>query len=379
MKLKSWIEWGLAILVVVALGLGILRALSARQTQKDALQAQQTAAKAQPSVELGPRDTVAVQRIDLDQALQISGSLKASNSAFVKARVAGELQGLVVREGDAVKVGEVVARIDVTETQARLRQAEQQAEAANAQVDIARRSFDNNRSLVEQGFISKTALDASLATLAAAQANFRAAQAATDVLRKAQDDTVLRAPISGLVSQRLAQPGERVAVDARVVEIVDLSRLELEASLSAADSLRVRVGQTANLSMEGSANLVPAKVVRINPSATVGSRAVLVYLWITPNPALRQGLFAQGTLLTGSVRTLALPLSAVRTDKPQPYVQWVRESKIEHQSVTLGVRGESQGQTWVAVEGIPEGATALSGTVGVVRAGTLVKPAANAH
>jgi len=379
MKLKSWIEWGLAILVVVALGLGILRALSARQTQKDALQAQQTAAKAQPSVELGPRDTVAVQRIDLDQALQISGSLKASNSAFVKARVAGELQGLVVREGDAVKVGEVVARIDVTETQARLRQAEQQAEAANAQVDIARRSFDNNRSLVEQGFISKTALDASLATLAAAQANFRAAQAATDVLRKAQDDTVLRAPISGLVSQRLAQPGERVAVDARVVEIVDLSRLELEASLSAADALRVRVGQTANLSMEGSANLVPAKVVRINPSATVGSRAVLVYLWITPNPALRQGLFAQGTLLTGSVRTLALPLSAVRTDKPQPYVQWVRESKIEHQSVTLGVRGESQGQTWVAVEGIPEGATALSGTVGVVRAGTLVKPAANAH
>jgi len=316
--------------------------------------------------------------LDLDLALPISGPLKATNSAVVKARVAGELQGFTLREGDAVKAGDVVARVDVTETQARLRQAEQQAESANAQVDIAKRSFDNNRSLVDQGFISKTALDASLASLAAAQANYRAAQAATDVLRKAQDDTVLRAPISGLVSQRLAQPGERVAVDARIVEIVDLRQLELEASLSAADSLQVRVGQTANLSLEGSANTTPAKVVRINPSATVGSRAVLVYLSITPNPALRQGLFAQGTLLTGSVRTLALPLSAVRTDKPEPYVQWVRDNQIQHQTVTLGARGTSQGQVWVAVEGIPEGATALSGTVGIVRAGTLVKPATGA-
>jgi RND family efflux transporter MFP subunit len=378
MKLKSWIEWALAILVVVALGLGILRALNARQAQKDELQAQQTVAKAQPSVELAPSDLVTVQRIDLDLALPISGPLKATNSAVVKARVAGELQGFTLREGDAVKAGDVVARIDVTETQARLRQAEQQAESANAQVDIAKRSFDNNRSLVDQGFISKTALDASLATLAAAQANFRAAQAATDVLRKTQDDTVLRAPISGLVSQRLAQPGERVAVDARIVEIVDLRQLELEASLSAADSLQVRVGQNANLSLEGSANTIPAKVVRINPSATAGSRAVLVYLSVGMNPALRQGLFAQGTLKTGSARTLALPLSAVRTDKPEPYVQWVRDNQIQHQTVALGVRGESQGQAWVAVEGIPEGATALSGTVGIVRAGTLVKPATGA-
>ena len=249
MKLKSWIEWALAILVIVALGLGILRALNARQAQKDELQAQQTAAKAQASVELGPSDLVMVQRLDLDLVLPISGPLKATHSAVVKARVAGELQGFTLREGDAVKAGEVVARVDVTETQARLRQAEQQAESANAQVDIAKRSFDNNRSLVDQGFISKTALDASSATLAAAQANYRAAQAATDVLRKAQDDTVLRAPISGWVSQRLAQPGERVAVDARIVEIVDLRQLELEASLSAADSLQVRVGQTANVSL----------------------------------------------------------------------------------------------------------------------------------
>ena len=79
-----------------------------------------------------------------------------------------------------------------------------------------------------------------------------------DVAKKAMDDTVLRAPISGVVSQRLAQPGERVAIEAKVIEIVDLSRLELEATLSAADSVQVRVGQEASLQIEGSVRPVAA-------------------------------------------------------------------------------------------------------------------------
>jgi RND family efflux transporter MFP subunit len=289
--------------------------------------------------------------------------------------VAGELQGLTVREGDVVKAGQVIARVDATESQARVRQAQQQAEAARAQVDIAKRSFENNRSLVEQGFISKTALDSSTASLAAAEASYRAAQAGADVAGKALDDTVLRAPISGQVAQRLAQPGERVAVDARIVEIVDVSRLELEASLSATDSLRVQVGQTAQVSVEGSTTTIAAKVIRVNPSAVAGSRAVLAYLALEPHSALRQGLFAQGQLQTGSTRALVVPLSAVRTDKPQTYVQTVQAGVVQHQRVDIVTRGESEGQSFAAIEGVPEGTQVLSSSLGLVRAGTAVKTA----
>ena len=114
------------------------------------------------------------------------------------------------------------------ESNARLRQAQQQADAARTQVDISQRQFANNRTLVDQGFISPTALDASKPARPGAQASYQAAQAAADVARKAVADTVLQ-PIDGQVAQRLAQNGERVAVEARILEVVDLSRLELEA------------------------------------------------------------------------------------------------------------------------------------------------------
>lgn len=369
--MKPWLKW-IAVAVVLALLIaGVLRALSAQKAAKETLESQQAMQKAQASIVLAPADVEQARTIDLSQGLEISGALKAANSAFVKARVAGELQGLTVREGDFVKAGQAIAHIDATEYQARLRQAQQQAESAKAQVDIAKRSFDNNRSLVDQGFISKTALDSSIATLASAEANYRAAQAGADIASKAMDDTVLRAPIGGQISQRLAQPGERVSIDTRIVEIVDLGRLELEASLSAADSIGVRTGQSATLTIEGASKPIAAKVVRVNPSAAAGSRAVLAYLALESSTGLRQGLFAQGVLATGASRTLALPLNAVRTDKPQPYVQLVMDGQVKHATVTMGARGVAEGRTMVAVSGISEGAEVLGGSIGPVREGTL--------
>ena len=326
-----------------------------------------------PLVALSAADTVLLEKIELQQTLPISGPIKAVNAAFVKARVAGELLDLQVREGDTVQAGQVIARIDPTEYQARLRQAQQQAQSAKAQVDIAQRSYDNTRSLVDQGFISKTALETSAFTLAASQASFQAAQSGVDVLQKALDDAVMRAPIGGLIAQRLAQNGERIAVDARVVEIVDLSRLELEASLSPEDAMRVRIGQSAQLNIDGAEQTIGARVARVNPSASAANRAVVVYLSVSPNPQLRQGLFAQGSLATGSQSVLALPLGAVRTDKPQPYVQAIVQDKVVHLPAAMGVRGAYRGQTMVALEDMEPGLRVLRGSVGPLLAGTPVR------
>ncbi len=329
------------------------------------------------SIELSTSDVVQAQKMDMVLGLPVSGTLKASQSAMVKARVAGELLDLVVREGDLVKAGQVIARIDPTEYQARERQAKQQADAALAQVDIAQKQFDNNKALVAQGFISQTALQNAQASLNGAKATQMAAVAALDVTRKALDDANVRSPINGQIAQRLAQPGERVGIDARIVEVVNLSQLELEAAFTAADASLVRNGMKAQLKVEGLDEAITAKVLRINPTAQAGNRSVMVYLGVTGQDGLRQGVFAEGTLGTRGVQALAVPLSSVRTDKPQPYVQMIDGEQVRHVTVQTGTRSEKTLKnitlTWVEVQGLAEGAQVLTASAGTVREGTLVK------
>ena len=375
--MKRWIPWVAAAIVVVLVGGGAWRTMAARQAQHKA-QAEATAQKAQAPLQLTADEVIAVRRQSLTLGVPVSGALRAVESAMIKARVGGELQGLTLREGDSVKAGQEIARIDPTEARARLRQAQQQADAAKAQVDINQRQYANNRALVDQGFISATALVTSQSSLDAAKASYQATVAAADVARKALDDTVLKSPITGLVAQRLAQPGERVAVDTRIIEVVDLSRLELEALLSPADSLAVRVGQKAQLTTEGTATPVSATVARISPSAQAGSRTVPVYLRVEQPPGdtpLRQGLFVQGLLTTGSAEVLTVPLDAVRTDRPVPYLQTLQNGRIAYADVKTGVRSVRNGQTWVAIEGVAEGTEVVAGRIGPLREGTAVTAA----
>jgi hypothetical protein len=157
------------------------------------------------------------------------------------------------------------------------------------------------------------------------------------------------------------------------VEVVDLSQFELEATLTPADALNVKVGQVAKLSIEGSAQEVNAKVLRINPSTQIGSRSVLVYLGVQGHPALRHGVFVQGLLGTQQVQTVAVPLESVRTDKSVPYVQIVQDGKVAHSKVALGIKGEVDGKALMAVPEIAEGTQVLAPSAGAVREGTLVK------
>ncbi len=370
--MKRALGWAMAALVVLAIALALGRAYTARNAPAPALAASPAAGQ----IELAATDVTSIQLMDITQGLRVTGVLKAVNSAIVKARVAGELQMLSVREGDTVTAGQVLAQIDPREFQARLQQAQQQADAALAQIDIAQRQFANNKALVEQGFISKTALDTSLSNLQAAQATHRAALAFADIVRQSLNDTVLKAPIAGQVSQRLAQPGERVGVDARILEIVDLRQIELESNLPSVELPNLKLGQLAQLRIEGAEGRVTGRLVRVNPSAQAGTRTFMIYLRIEQPAgqpqALRQGLFAEGLLNASSTRVLAVPLKSVRTDQVLPFVQLVREGKVHHQTVTLGLRGMADSEEMVAVEGLREGDLLIKGATGLLRQGSKV-------
>jgi membrane fusion protein (multidrug efflux system) len=380
--MKRGLKWLIALLVVLALALVGGQALKARKAASAAAAAA-SAASAPLALELGSADVFVARTRPLTRTLPISGGLKAVTSAVVKAKVASELKSLTVREGDTVKAGQVIGQLDTTEFEWRLKQADQTAVSARTQLDIARRALENNRALVAQGFISPTALETAISTEAGAAASYQAAVAMTEIARKSHADAVLIAPISGIVSQRVAQPGERVAIDAKVIEIVDLSHIELEAAVAPEDVGGVQVGQLARLSVDGLSEPATAQVVRINPSTQAGTRAVMVYLAVQPQAGLRQGLFARGTIELQRKNAIAVPVSAVHVEQARPYVLVVEAGKAVQRTVELGVRGEApfDGRVEAAVEivgGAAEGATLLRGSAGALRDGTPVKLAASA-
>lgn len=371
-------------LVVSVLALAVAGGLvwmkRARTAQEAVAAPAAQAASAPAALLLTPQDVWTVRSAELQRHIEISGPLRAVTTAMVKAKVAGELKSLTVREGDTVRAGQVLGQIDTTELEWRLRQTEQQAEAAKAQVDVAERTLANNRALVSQGFISPTALDTSQANANGARATLQAAQAASALARKSLGDATLVSPINGLVSQRLAQPGERVALDARVLEVVDLTRLELEAALPPQAVAQVRVGASAMLQLEGLVEPVSAQVVRINPSASSSTRTVAAYLSVAPHPSLRQGLFATGRITLPGTTSVMVPSSAVRLDLPEPSLLVLEGERAVQRKVTLGATGEAQGLAVTEVlSGVKAGESVLTAQAGAVRSGTLVqRPAASA-
>ncbi len=368
----GWVVGMVAVLLVAGF---VARTLYARSQQRA-----EAAAPAKPpqAMDLRASDVVVARVQPFNRTLPISGSLKAVDSAVVRAKVAAEVKTLSVREGDTVTAGQTIGQLDTLEVDLRVQQADQNAASARAQLDIAQRALNNNRALVAQGFISATGLETSISNEAAARATFEAAMAAVNLARKARTDARLVSPISGLVSQRLVQPGERVAVDAKLVEIVDLSRIELEAAVAPEEIGRVAIGQAARLASEGLDGPVTARVMRVNPSTQAGTRAVLVYLRLDARPGLRQGLFLTGSIDLSTRSALTVPLSAVRVDQAQPYVLAVVSDRVEQRKVTLGQRGELpiDGSVESVVEltsGVTDGALLLRGSAGALRDGTRVR------
>jgi len=371
---KKWIALVAGLLV---LSVGIGRAIMGRKAQQAEL-SQSTASAQAGVVALTDKDVYVTQAQPLTRSLPVSGSLTAQRSAIVKAKVAAELLSLDVREGDQVKADQVIGKLDAQEFDSRLRQAQQQSASAKAQWQIAQQNLDNNQALVKQGFISRSALDTSVSNADATRATYEAAKAAEELSSKARRDSVVRAPIGGLISQRFVQVGERVAIDGRIVEIVDLSSLELQAPLSPQDVVQVKIGTPASLHIDGIEAPVPAQIARINPSASADTRSVMVYLSLPKHAGLRQGLFAQGQITLDRIDTVAVPQSAITRDAGHDQVLLVSAGKVKKIQVKLGPRTglSADGQPMAEVlEGIQPGDRILVNAAGTVREGQAVRVA----
>jgi membrane fusion protein (multidrug efflux system) len=361
-------------LLVVALAGGGWYALKGKGAPPPAAAAEKKADK--PAVfELAQNDVVTVEARELALRLPLSGSLAPLAQATVKSKVSGVVLATTVREGMNVAAGQVIARLDDADARARVAQQAALLKEAQARLAMANKNEANSQALLKQNYISQNSFDTTRNSVELAQAAVDAARAQLDLARIALNDTVIRAPLAGVVSKRYVQAGEKLSPDSPVMAIVDLQHLTLDAQVPASDIPRVQVGQDVRFKVDGfDGRAFSGKVARINPATEPGSRSMLVYISVdNTDQLLRAGMFAKGDITTqkSSPRPI-VPLAALRKDGARDVVYRVEGGKVVAQPVELGMRNLDEGMAEV-VSGVQAGAVLLAVPLDGVKPGSAVK------
>ena len=336
----------IAIVVVIGIAMSFFRSpapSSNPSAAKNAAPATTTSTIKNTTLEFLPQEIFKVTPIELKQTMALSGALRAVDQASVKARVAAEVREVLVREGESVTAGQILVRMDTSEFQARVDQAKGNLHAMRAQLDIATKNRDNNRALLDKGFISRAAFDNTASQFAAAQANVESAQGALDIVQKLLNDSVVRAPISGLIAVRNVQPGEKVSTDYKLLDIVNLKKMECEALVPTSDIPKIKIGQSVLLHIEGLAEEFIGNVTRINPATQAGSRSIAIYIQVAnPQDMLKVGMFVDAQLvLRTKANVIAIPQTAVHKESSGAYVYALENNLIVRKNITLGQEGRS--------------------------------------
>lgn len=326
--------------------------------------------KPEPPLEFVAREVVQPAMARLPAVIEFSGPLVAPQTAVLRARAAGTLVELKVGEGHRVAAGQVVGRIDIAEIASRVAERSAMLESARAALAQAERTHASNERLAQQNFISPIALENSRAALETARANLGAAQASLDTTRVALRDTVLVAPIGGIVARRHVLAGEKVSLEQQVLTLVDIRMLELAGTVGTHEVGRLKPGMPVQVQVEGVAEAATGRIARIAPAAEPGTRSIGVTIEL-PNAkeTLRAGQYALArTTLADDTERLTLPAAAVGNTDGQDHVWVIEHGTLARRAVTLGRRDARQARVEV-LQGVAPASVVLAARFDNLREG----------
>jgi len=332
----------------------------------------QAEAKAEPPV----IDVVPVESRAIDRFMRVTGSLVADEQAEVSAEAPGRVVAVSVERGSVVAQGTVLVRISATETSAQLQEAEANAaqiEArlgltaddsfdpkrvpdvmnAKASLDLAEAEFGRIKSLLDQKVVSQSEYDQRRAQVDVARQQFQVAQnvaeqsyrslqaarARIELARKAQADTTIRAPFSGLVAERVVSVGDYVTRGAHVATVVRVDPMRVELTIPEQAVALVKSGQAVQISVDAyPGQTFPAKIRFVSPSLRTDQRALTVEaVAANPDGRLKPGLFATALIQQpASTPALLVPATAVEAMAGTSRAYVIKNNKIEERIVTVG-------------------------------------------
>jgi membrane fusion protein (multidrug efflux system) len=298
------------------------------------------------SLELSATDVTQVTEQSLQSMVAITGQLQAYNYTTIQSETTASVAKVLVREGETVKKGQLIVQLATQDAESRLRQAEAALASAKAESILATAIKERNEQLHKDNYISDIEYKRGLAEAAARAENVKAQMSLVDIARKGVSNTVIMSPMSGIVSKRHIQAGQVVAMNSPLLDIVDLSQLELVATITPQHIAALKVSQEVEFTVQGFSQQFTANISRINPVADVGTRAVTFYASVNnAQSLLKSGLFVQGNLALGAAQSgLVVPQVAVRYDQDKTAYLWiVEQQKVVKRPVVLGTQDAKSG------------------------------------
>lgn len=325
-------------------------------------------------LEFGAAEIARPTRVPMPQRVEFSGPLVAPRTAVVRAKAAGTLLSLAVAEGQRVKAGQPLGRIDLAELHSRVEDRAASVESARALLAEAERLHASNARLAEQDFISPNALQSSQAKLDAARAQLRSAEAQLSTTRISVREAALEAPIDGIVGKRHVVPGEKLAAEQAVFTVIDLATLELAGTVATHEVWLLAVGQAVDIAVEGRTEPVAGRIDRIAPAAEAGTRAIGVVVVIAnPDERLRAGQYASARVeLADPTPRLTVPLEAIGQSSGQEQLWTIEHGRLVRRIVVTGRRDVAAGRVEI-LRGLPPDVPVLATRFDNLKEGALAR------
>jgi membrane fusion protein (multidrug efflux system) len=317
------------------------------------------------TVVLAASDVGEVQRRSIDATIEITGTLRPIDNVVIRSRIEGQLERVYVREGQAVRAGQLLAQFEAIEQQSNAASAEANLAAAEAELSTAKWNREQAEELFKAGAIPERDYRAAQQEEKSALAKVSAAQAMLRSASLTARDTRVVAPVDGVIDTRAVESGEHVAKGATLFTLVRNTTLELAAAVPERNASALVAGQRVIISADG--RTFEGKVSRISPTIDPANRTITVYVDIpNSNGALKGGSFATGSIIAKSIpNTLVVPTSALRQNakSTQFFVYRVNGGIIQEVDVKTGVVNDRD-QIAEILEGLSEGDQVVVGNLG---------------
>lgn len=348
--------WGLGIVLLIVVLVGGYAYYATQIAPGTAVDTAAAPVLTEVPMQINPDERTVLEPQRLERRVRVSGTLAPWRSTQLSSQTSGEVEEVTVRPGDTVAAGDLLVQIDTENLLLELDQAESNVAATRAQLALAEAQLDRVRALVDRGVTTSSSLDEAQSSVTQLTASLDALEDQVAGAELRLRNATVRAPFSGMVSDRAVEPGQYVGIGTPLISVVDLSTVEMRANAAVADGALLRRGQTVVITVDGvEGRTFEGRVARINPVAEEGTRTIPVYVMIdNPDGTLLGGMFASAQVVVDSVEgAIAMPTRALREDVEGPYVLRIEGDALVRQGIETG--GTWAGQMTQITAGLEAG------------------------